>query len=534
MKKVLLFLLLINYCNIAFGEKITYEGVSYEIINDKECWLVKDTENLGYVTESNYEGLIVIPASINYEGKEYSVVKIDNYAFYKCKVTFLSLPNTIREIGIKAFSNSSLIERVVLPNKIEFIPQYCFSGCISLKTIEIPFSVKRIDEGAFQYSGITSLDLPNQIIKIGDYAFANCNSLASIKIPDGLEKLGKAVFRDCPKLDEILVSDNCCNFMKWNSCLTSKPLNTIYYCPNSYQGDIIFPEDINLVEDGAFYGCSLITEIKFNDSLKRINNCAFSNCTNLKEIILPKELTYLGENAFDGCTSITNIVLQNKLKEIGFGCFYYTQISNITIPGSLELLADKVFYLCNNLRTVNIRGIEPPSRTQYLFPLNWTIDVHVLKGMKAKYEDAKYWRNDSRIYDDLDWIKVQNIIIEKEEYVCNINEVYKAEAVILPEDADAQYPIWSSSDESIVYIDKGGNFVGLREGVANIIATAKDDSGVFAMATVKVTSSSAINNNFTDSEKVLRYDINGMLIKDKRKGINIIKSAGKTYKKIAN
>lgn len=509
----------------AYDTETTYNGIRYYVNKyQKECWVIKDTKNDG-MTPSNYSGMIVLPSEIEYEGVAYTVTKIDNYAFYESKVSFLSIPNTIMEIGEKAFTNSYNLERVVLPDKLEIIPKYCFSGCTTLKTIEIPDNVTKIDEGAFQYSGLESITLPQNVQYVGNFSFANSKSLQQINIPDALNHLGIAVFRDCPKLSLIEVPQSHSFFAIHNDMLISKDTTKIFFCPQTVEGDIQLHEKTEVIENSAFYGCSSITKIDFNENLDSIQPLSFYGCSSLKELLFPKGLIYIGDRAFDGCSSVTNIFLPNTLKELGFGCFYYTKISDITIPGSVEILDDKVFYVCENLYTANIRCVVPPKRTSHLFPLRRQMNLHVLKGLKNLYESTEYWKDYATIYDDLDWIMVSDIQISPNEYYCNINEVMKATAVVLPEDADAQTITWSCDDESIVYIDKGGTFIGLKTGTTNIIATATDGSGVFSVATVHVQDNTGIDCLEDDSimtKEIARYSLNGSLLSRPIKGINIV------------
>ena len=508
------------------GAEITYNGIRYYVDRyQNECWVIKDTENNGFVTSSNYSGMIVLPSEIEYEGATYPVKKIDSYAFYESKVTFLSIPNTIKEIGDKAFSGSSNLEKVVLPDKLETLPKYCFSDCSNLKSIVIPDFVSIIDEGAFSSSGLESIVLPQNIQTVGDYAFAHSKSLQQINIPDALNSWGIAVFRDCPKLNIIEVPKSHPLLTIYNEMLISKDTTKVFFCPQTVAGEIHLHNKVRIIENSAFYGCSSITKIEFNENLDSISHLSFYGCSGLNELVLPKGLTYIGESAFNMCTSVTNIFLPNTLRELGFSCLTHTQISNLTIPGSVEVIGDKVLYRCDDLYTVNVRCVVPPKRTEYLFPLGRHMNIHVLKGLKHSYESAEFWKEYATYYDDLDWIKVSDIQISQKEYYCNENEVMMATALVSPDDADASYPIWSSDDESIVYIDKNGKFIGLREGTTNIVATAADGSGVFSVARVYVQNTTGIKslkNDYISSKEIARYSLNGMLLSRPVKGINIV------------
>ena len=206
----------------------------------------------------------------------------------------------------------------------------------------------------------------------------------------------------------------------------------------------------------------------------------------------------------------------------------------VAVGQTAELIESKAFYLCDNLYNVNVRCPVPPQRDGYLFPLNRQMSIHVLKGLRDIYEMDKNWNQYATFYDDLDWVKVDSIVIDKQEYYCNVLDKITASAIVYPDSADACSPEWSSSDVSVVYIDKTGTFIGLKEGSAEIYAKAKDDSGIIASAVVHVTSSSDIRQQFYEDisdSKIVIYDINGVRLNIKRKGLNIIRMGnGKTKK----
>ncbi len=103
-------------------------------------------EGITHIGESNFEGL------------------------YAKKV---SLPSTLKSIGVDAFHSSSF-ESVELPEGLEVIGERAFYTCTSLKSVEIP-------------STVTS---------IGKYAFFNCRKLDNVKFNHGLEIIGEDAFQE--------------------------------------------------------------------------------------------------------------------------------------------------------------------------------------------------------------------------------------------------------------------------------------------------------------------------------------------------
>ena len=98
-----------------------------------------------------------------------------------------------------------------------------FEDCTSLKSIEIPDSVKSIGYEAFSYcESLTGISIPNSLESIGDKAFLHCKSLKSIHIPDSVKIIGDWAFYGCRSLISISIPDSVKSIGKWAFC----------YCPS--------------------------------------------------------------------------------------------------------------------------------------------------------------------------------------------------------------------------------------------------------------------------------------------------------------
>ena len=94
----------------------------------------------------------------------------------------------------------------------------------------------------------------------------------------------------------------------------------------------------------------------------------------------------------------------------------------------------------------------------------------------------------------------------------------------MPTNAFSRELSWSSSDDTILYIDEfSGMFVALSEGTVTITATATDGSGVSATATVYVGQNNAIIAPAIDRKvQTTIYNLQGQKLLTPRKGIYII------------
>ena len=76
---------------------------------------------------------------------------------------------------------------------------------------------------------------------------------------------------------------------------------------NSTVTEIIIPDGVKYIGDGAFVRCWALTSIIIPDSVTSIGSSAFYECTQLTSITIPDNVTYIGDHAFDGrvCPSVT-------------------------------------------------------------------------------------------------------------------------------------------------------------------------------------------------------------------------------------
>lgn len=85
--------------------------------------------------------------------------------------------------------------------------------------------------------------------------------------------------------------------------------------------EIFVPDDVGIIGEGAFNGCTNLVRILLPDTVQLIADTAFSGCESLKCIALPESTIRLGWYAFKGCHNLSDLTIPSTLKEIGKHAF---------------------------------------------------------------------------------------------------------------------------------------------------------------------------------------------------------------------
>ena len=88
-----------------------------------------------------------------------------------------------------------------------------------------------------------------------------------------------------------------------------------------------------------------------------IGNAAFLNCTELTGVTIPGSVTTIGDIAFWSCSSMSTVSIPNSVTSIGDGAFdACSSMANVTIPNGVTNIGEAAFWSCSSLTTVTIPG----------------------------------------------------------------------------------------------------------------------------------------------------------------------------------
>ena len=295
-----------------------------------------------------------------------AITSIGTFAFARCAaLNEIIIPSGMRHIARAAFVDCSLVE-ITIPRSVNFIGEIAFEGCEKLekitvspqneyyasiqgvlydksvtslircpqktKQVSIPYGVTDIDRHAF--SGCTALSkipIPSSVKTIGSWAFKGCEALSEITIPDSVKEIGRDPFMRCKNLKSINVSPDNEYYRSISGVLYDKDVATVIRCPQKTK-QVNIPNNITKLEDYAFTGCTLLSEISIPNSVESIGTHTFEECSSIKRIKIPPNVRSLEGNVFMDCTALTAIIIPPKVRYIQqkgmvfAGCSYLTYI----------------------------------------------------------------------------------------------------------------------------------------------------------------------------------------------------------------
>ena len=113
---------------------------------------------------------------------------------------------------------------------------------------------------------------------------------------------------------------------------------------------VVIPGTVRVVGSTAFYWCTQLTEVEFDEGVEEIEDSAFAVCTKLARVIFPSTLRRIGSLAFHRCSALTNVQFDKGLESIGDDAFAGCPLQGtLLLPEGLVSLGERVFLDCSGL-----------------------------------------------------------------------------------------------------------------------------------------------------------------------------------------
>ena len=506
MKKLFVLISLVWTAVAAGAYDFEKSGLYYNIKNNSECYVTNKAENV-----ASYSGSVTIPATVNYNGKNYSVTGIEYKAFSGCnELTSVVIPTSIKYYSTCLFMDCANLSSVTLPNNLTEIPGSMCFNCPNLRNITIPASVKKICASAFyKCTSLQEITLPNGLTTIEDGAFHTCSALKSIVLPASLETLGECAFFYCYSLESIQLNEG----------LKAIEYATFYYCKSLKT--ITLPSTLTSLnhstnsDTGNFEGCESLKEFKVTSgnthfsvsngvlmdydktivyvcpegyvgsftcpsSTKQLSSFSFNRCKKLTSIKLSQQITTIPANAFSNCTSLKSISLHEGITSINSNAFYYCiELTDVTIPSTVNTINTRAFAACYGLKSFTSKATIVPNCIADAFDYLTKDDcvLFVPQNTLSSYKNATGWNNFQYMTDGTQPVYIGSVTITAPAYQLNVGQTLQLNYSFKPERATETAVTWTSANESTAIVSNAGLVTGKSFGTAEIHCSPKKGNG---------------------------------------------------------
>lgn len=430
--------------------------------------------------------------------------KIPDNLFLGCtSIIDVQIPETVTEIGQKAFKDASSVENVTFAvntetgkvKGVEKIGISAFDGCSSLQELVLPETVTEVLQGAFANEGA--------LVK------ADMSRTASLK------KWDKESFKGDTALAEVILPTA--------GGITAIPDGAFAGCTTLTGENLKIPKNIVTITANAFKESGL-KKLYIPNQVTTIGASAFEACKNLEDVHISNNISIISQSTFKNCEKLEKIEIPVKVDQIGTNAFYGSGLKDVYIFGDPEIgggITNTYAGMKNQLSVFEKEVVDETASavSQHIFNANFTIHGGGNTKLKTAFFDTYRTETDGpsvpNVADGKGTIAIYSTSLANTDQPCmkwdSLDEaVYRAAAIkldqseltmmlknkkamvasVIPADETKEDSVldaltWESSDEKIAKVDANGVITANAEGTVTITAKAGD---VKAECKVKVIS----------------------------------------------
>ena len=389
-----------------------------------------------YTSSSNFsEPLFSGATSITFGDK---VERIPDYICVNgTSLKSVSFGKKVNTIGGHAFENCTNLESpIVLPESLDTIDFYAFSGCTKIPSVTFNENLKYIGNYAFsQCSGLKSAVL-NGTISVLDKTFESCSALKSLTLGKDVKAVASDAFKNSP-LESVVWDVKNYTYSAFPFSYAKTNITSFGFGENvevipaglcagmKYITSVTIPSNVKTIGKDVFEGCTGLKSVVWNaknaDDITDVAKAPFSairqnitsfvigdkvtfipsylcyEVSNLPMITLPASVISIGNHAFDGCTQWAgqDLVIPNDVMTLGEYAFANCNLASVTIGSKVNSIGKYAFMGSDNMTSVYNEAVSPQNITANVFgDLNKSAcDLYVPENSIPAYQGAEVWKD---------------------------------------------------------------------------------------------------------------------------------------------
>ncbi len=243
-------------------------------------------------------------------------------------------------------------------------------------------------------------------------AFAYCEDVVAVHLPATVTSIASDAFMPYSGVRSFTVDESNSAFSAVDGVLFDKAMSTLVCYPGRRTDtEYTVPDGVTAIGEHAFYQNYYLQSVVLPEGMLTIGAGALEECSELAKINLPESITAIGENAFASCGQLTATVMQNsyvhiwcddngidwvlkggessdglysytlrydgtanitayhgnadhvvvpseidgiKVTMLGIGSFSGSDMSAITLPEGIQVIAKESFAYCENLQAIHL------------------------------------------------------------------------------------------------------------------------------------------------------------------------------------
>ena len=220
----------------------------------------------------------------------------------------------------ESFANCVSLTNLFFPIGSFRMPGSPFDGCENIESIVVDSANKQIDsrkgcnavidtKSQTLFLGCFNTVIPEGVERIAAYAFSGCRRLTELTIPASISSIESLAFSGCTGLTCLKVDPKNTTYLSQDNCLVEKKIaKVVWGGPVS-----IIPRGTKIIGEYAFQWMNTSAYLRIPETVEKIGRYAFNGCRQLRFLYIPSPTT-LAPMSFNHCENLSEVRIMNDNK----------------------------------------------------------------------------------------------------------------------------------------------------------------------------------------------------------------------------